>query len=54
VTLAGIGVIGLLVSYEIEMEKLCQFCTMAHIANIVALVGFLQLRSMHGEKQWDE
>ena len=54
VTLAGIGVIGLLVSYEIEMEKLCQFCTMAHIANVVALVGFLQLRSMHGEKQWDE
>jgi len=54
VTLAGIGVIGLLVSYEIEMEKLCQFCTMAHIANVVALAGFLQLRSMHGEKQWDE
>ena len=54
VTFAGLGVIGLLVSYEIEMEKLCQFCTTAHIANIVALVGFWQLRSMHGEKAWEE
>ena len=54
VTFAGLGVIGLLVSYEIEMEKLCQFCTTAHIANVVALVGFWQLRSMHGEKAWEE
>jgi uncharacterized membrane protein len=49
-----LGVIGLLISYEIEMEKLCQFCTTAHIANIVALAGFWQLRSMHGEKAWQE
>lgn len=54
VTFAGLGVIGLLVSYEIEMEKLCQFCTTAHIANVVALAGFWQLRSMHGEKAWQE
>jgi uncharacterized membrane protein len=54
VTFAGLGVIGLLVSYEIEMEKICQFCTTAHIANIVALAAFWQLRSMHGEKAWQE
>ena len=54
VTFAGLGVIGLLISYEIEMEKLCQFCTTAHIANVVALAGFWQLRSMHGEKAWQE
>lgn len=54
VTVAGLGVIGLLISYELEMEKLCQFCTMAHIANIVAMAGFLQLRSMHGEEQWND
>lgn len=53
-TFAGLGVIGLLVSYEIEMEKICQFCTMAHIANIVALGGFIQLRMMHGEKAWND
>jgi uncharacterized membrane protein len=52
-TFIGLGVIGLLVSYEVEMGKICQFCTMAHIANIVALAGFVQLRMMHGEKEWN-
>ena len=54
ITFSGLGVIGLLVSYELEMEKICQFCTMAHLANIVALAGFLQLRFMHGEKHWND
>ena len=34
----GIPVIGLLVSYEIQIEKLCQYCTMAHLANVLVLV----------------
>ena len=41
---AGLLVIALLVSYEVRMGKICQFCTMAHIANVVSLFGFLEGR----------
>ena len=34
----GIPIIGLLISYEVQIEKLCQYCTMAHLANVLVLV----------------
>lgn len=35
----GMGVIALLVSYEIRIEKLCQYCTTAHVANVFMLIS---------------
>tara|TARA_B100001113_G_C20882155_1_gene523164 strand:- start:29 stop:631 length:603 start_codon:yes stop_codon:yes gene_type:complete len=49
ITGAGILVIMLLVSYEIEEGKICLYCTTAHIANVAALVGFLRLRKLHDD-----
>ncbi len=37
----GIPVIGLLMYYEAQIEKLCQYCTVAHLANIIVLVMFV-------------
>ena len=37
----GIPVIGLLMYYETQIEKLCQYCTVAHLANIIVLVMFV-------------
>ena len=42
-TIAGLPVIALLVSYEIKEGLICPFCTTAHIANILALIGFILL-----------
>tara|TARA_Y100001935_G_scaffold24348_1_gene17791 strand:+ start:3433 stop:4035 length:603 start_codon:yes stop_codon:yes gene_type:complete len=50
ITGAGILVILLLVSYEIQESKICLYCTTAHIANIAALVGFLRLRKLYDDK----
>ena len=50
----GILVIGLLVSYEIQEQKICMYCTTAHIANIAALVGFFRLKKVFGNKsEWN-
>ena len=49
ITGAGIFVILLLISYEIEEGKICLYCTTAHIANVAALVGFLRLRKLHDD-----
>ena len=55
ITGAGILVILLLVSYEIQEEKICLYCTTAHIANIAALVGFLRLRRLYDDNNaWKE
>jgi uncharacterized membrane protein len=51
---AGLLVIALLVSYEVQMGKICQFCTMAHIANIVALFGFWKASQMHDQGLWKD
>jgi len=51
---AGMLVIALLVSYEVRMEKICQFCTMAHIANVVCLFGFWKAGRMHEEGNWND
>ena len=49
-----LAVIALLVYYEIQMGKICQFCTMAHIANIVCLFGFWRAGKMHDEGTWND
>tara|TARA_B110000495_G_C22627178_1_gene373302 strand:+ start:36 stop:626 length:591 start_codon:yes stop_codon:yes gene_type:complete len=54
ITFAGFFVIGLLVYYEFQMAKICQYCTTAHFANIVAFIGFLRLRRMNDTKEWNE
>ncbi|RJU89257.1 MAG: hypothetical protein DWC07_06505 [Candidatus Poseidoniales archaeon] len=54
ITSAGLAVIALLISYEIEMEKICQYCTTAHAANIVALFGFWKVRKMHEAGTWND
>jgi uncharacterized membrane protein len=51
---AGLGVIALLVSYEIEMGKICQFCTMAHISNVIALFGFWRATQLHDKGEWND
>ena len=53
-TAVGIPVIALLVSYEIAMEKICQFCTMAHIANVLCLFGFWRAGKMHENGTWND
>jgi uncharacterized membrane protein len=51
---AGLLVIALLISYEVQMGKICQFCTMAHIANVVALFGFWKASQMHEQGLWKD
>jgi uncharacterized membrane protein len=51
---AGMLVIALLVSYEVRMGKICQFCTMAHVANTVCLFGFWRAGKMHEEGRWND
>lgn len=51
---AGILVIALLISYEVRMGKICQFCTMAHIANVVCLFGFWRAGKLHEEGLWND
>tara|TARA_B100001113_G_scaffold316689_1_gene283637 strand:- start:260 stop:853 length:594 start_codon:yes stop_codon:yes gene_type:complete len=50
ITAAGILVVLLLVSYEIQESKICLYCTTAHIANIAALIGFLRLKKLFDDK----
>jgi uncharacterized membrane protein len=51
----GVLVIGLLISYEIQEEKICLYCTTAHIANVAALVGFFRLRKLHEDRtEWNK
>ena len=51
-TIAGLPVIGLLVSYEIKEGLICPFCTTAHIANIIAMVSFFVLLRMYESDEW--
>ncbi len=53
ITFAGFFVIGMLVYYEIQMEKICQYCTTAHFANIAAFIGFYRLMRMNESKDWN-
>ena len=53
-TAGGMGVIALLVSYEVRMEKICQFCTTAHAANIIGLFGFWRAGKMMDAGEWND
>jgi len=53
-TASGLLVIALLVSYEVRMEKICQYCTTAHAANIIAMFGFWRASKMHDDGQWND
>ena len=48
----GIPVILLLVSYEIQIEKLCQYCTMAHLANVLVLVTSVRMYRATQSSAW--
>ncbi len=51
----GILVIGLLVSYEIQEQRICLYCTTAHIANVAAFVGFFRLRKLFdNNSEWNK
>tara|TARA_B110000444_G_scaffold255724_1_gene290625 strand:+ start:6163 stop:6753 length:591 start_codon:yes stop_codon:yes gene_type:complete len=54
ITFSGFFVIALLVYYEFQMEKICQYCTTAHLANIGAFIGFLRLMRMDDTKEWND
>ena len=51
-TIAGLPVIGLLVSYEIKEGLICPFCTVAHITNVIALIGFFMLFKLYESDGW--
>lgn len=53
-TFGGFLVIGLLVSYEIQMEKICQYCTTAHVANLAAFIGFYRLMKLNESGEWNQ
>ncbi len=53
VTFSGFFVIALLVYYEIQMEKICQYCSTAHLANIAAFIGFFRLVRMNDSSTWN-
>ena len=38
---------------EYEIGKICQFCTVAHIAHISATIGFFRLSNMYGSSDWN-
>ena len=48
----GIPVIFLLISYEIQIEKLCQYCTMAHLANVLVLVTSVRMFRATQDDAW--
>ena len=48
----GIPVILLLVSYEVQIEKLCQYCTMAHLANVLVLVTAVRMHRATQSSAW--
>ncbi len=48
----GIGIILYLMYAEYEIGKICQFCTTAHIAHVVATIGFFRLSSLYGSSEW--
>ena len=50
----GIPVVLLLISYEVQIEKLCQYCTMAHLANVLVLVTSARVYRATQTNTWME
>jgi len=49
----GIPVIGLLIYYETQIHKICQYCSVAHIANVVVLVMFIVVFTKLKDDNWN-
>ena len=49
----GIPVIGLLIYYETQIHKICQYCSVAHIANVVVLVMFAVVFTKLKDDNWN-
>lgn len=50
----GVPVILLLISYEVQIEKLCQYCSMAHLANVLVLVTSVRMHRATLSNAWLE
>lgn len=48
----GVPVILLLISYEMQIEKLCQYCSMAHLANVLVLVTSVRMFRATQDDAW--
>ncbi|HII97008.1 MAG TPA: vitamin K epoxide reductase family protein [Candidatus Poseidoniaceae archaeon] len=48
----GVPVILLLISYEVQIEKLCQYCSMAHLANVLVLVTSVRMFRATQDDAW--
>lgn len=48
----GVPVILLLISYEVQIEKLCQYCSMAHLANVLVLVTSVRMFRATQDHAW--
>jgi uncharacterized membrane protein len=48
----GVGMIFYLIYAEYDIGKLCQYCTTAHVAHVIATFGFFRLASMYGSSDW--
>jgi hypothetical protein len=44
--------IGYLIYAEYDIGKLCQYCSTAHFAHIVATFGFFRLENMYKTGEW--
>ncbi|MDP6869362.1 MAG: vitamin K epoxide reductase family protein [Candidatus Poseidoniaceae archaeon] len=49
---AGILIVMYLIYAEIEIGKLCQYCSTAHVSHLIATYGFFSLSKMHGTSEW--
>lgn len=49
----GIPVIGLLIYYETQIHKICQYCSVAHIANVVVLVMLAVVFTKLKDDNWN-
>lgn len=54
ITFGGFFIIALLVYYEFQMEKICQYCTTAHFANVAAFIGFFRLMRLNESEDWNQ
>ena len=57
--ITGLFVIAYLVYAEIEIGKLCQYCSTAHFAHVMGLIGSVMMLNLHDGKiisnrEWDD
>ncbi|MBT4070487.1 MAG: vitamin K epoxide reductase family protein [Euryarchaeota archaeon] len=54
VTSMGIFAIAWLVYAESVMEKICPYCTAAHIGNLLLIYGFWKMSKLYDSGDWDQ